>query len=269
MKRAPTPKPWIRCPRPRPDAAVRLFCLPYAGGGAMIYRAWGDSLPATVEVCPVQLPGREDRLGEAPFTELLPLAQTLGQAILPYLDKPFAFFGHSMGALIAYELAHELRRQTGKLPLRLLVSGRGAPHLPATLTPISALPETALFSELQRRYGGIPQMLWQEPELRALLLPQLRADLAVVETYAPAPAEPLPCPLRAFCGKQDHCVDGASLAAWRSLVRDDITVQMFDGDHFYLNNAPQPLLQAIAAALGQSLRAPGLSLDKRPANIGV
>ena len=245
------PKPWIRCPRPRPGAAVRLFCLPYAGGGALTYRTWGDVLPATVEVCPVHLPGREDRLGEAPFTELQPLAQALGKAILPYLDKPFALFGHSMGALIAYELARELHSQAGRLPLRLFVSGRAAPQLRNTLPPISGLPDTALFAELQRRYGGIPAQIWQEAELRALLLPQLRADLSVVETYAHTPAPPLPCALTACGGTQDSLVDRASLAAWRSQVRDDISVRMFEGDHFYLNHSPQPLLQAIGTALLQ------------------
>jgi medium-chain acyl-[acyl-carrier-protein] hydrolase len=249
-------KPWIRFPRPRPGAAVRLFCLPYAGGGALTYRTWGDALPATVEVCPVQLPGREDRLGEQPFTEIQPLAQTLCKAILPHLDKPFALFGHSMGALIAYELARELHSQASRLPLRLFVSGRGAPQLRNTLPPISGLPDTALFAELQRRYGGIPAQVWQNPELRALLLPQLRADLALVETYAHAhaPAPPLPCALTACGGQQDRLVDRASLAAWRSQVRDDISVHMFEGDHFYLNQSPQPLLQAIGTSLGESLQ---------------
>ncbi len=246
---------WIRCPRPRPGAAIRLFCLPYAGGGAMAYRTWGDSLPATVEVCPIQLPGREDRLGETPFTELQALVGALGVAIGPSLDRPFAFFGHSMGALIAYELTRELHRQAGLLPLRLFVSGRGAPQLPAALPPIHRLPDAAFLAELQRRYDGIPAILWQEAELRALLLPQLRADLALVETYAHTPSPPLPCALAAFGGTQDKQVAREHLAAWRGQVRDDISVQMFEGDHFYLNHSPWPLLQAIGAALGESARA--------------
>jgi medium-chain acyl-[acyl-carrier-protein] hydrolase len=249
---APSHRRWIRCQRP--GAAVRLFCLPYAGGGAAVYRAWGASLPAAIGVCAIQLPGREDRLAEAPFTELRPLVDALAAAILPSLDRPFALFGHSMGALIAYELARELHRQTGALPLRLFVSGRGAPHLPPSLPPIHHLPEKAFLSELQHRYGGIPAMLWQEAELRELLLPQLRADLTLVETYAHAPSPPLPCALTAFGGTADQHVGRTSLAAWRDHVRDDISVQMFAGGHFYLNDSPRPLLHAIATSLGESLR---------------
>ncbi len=253
---------WIRCQRP--GAAVRLFCLPYAGGGATVYRTWGASLPATISVCPIQLPGREDRLADAPFTELRPLVDALAAAIVPSLDRPFALFGHSMGALIAYELARELHRQAGVLPLRLFVSGRVAPHLPPYLPPIHHLPDEAFLAELQRRYGGIPALLWQEAELRELLLPQLRADLTLVETYAHAASPPLPCALTAFGGTDDKHVGRTSLAAWRDHVRDEISVQMFEGGHFYLNHSQRPLLQAIAAALGESLRSGPSHASRRP-----
>lgn len=220
----------------------------------MTYRTWGEVLPATVEVCPIQLPGREDRLRETPFTELQALVQTLSPIIQPYLDKPFAFFGHSMGALIAYELTRELWRQVDLLPVHLFVSGRGAPQLPSYLPPIHTLPDAAFLTESQRRYGGIPAMLWQEAELRALLLPLLRADLTLVETYTYTPAPPLPCALTAFGGTRDKQVGQADLAAWRTQVQDDLHVQRFEGDHFYLNYSPQPLLQAIGTALSEGPR---------------
>lgn len=136
---------WIACRKPRLQARLRLFCFPYAGGGALIFRTWADGLPAEVEVCPVQLPGRGTRLMEPLFTQLLPLIQALSQALLPLLDKPFAFFGHSLGALVSFELARQLRRQYGVQPVRLFVSAGRAPQLPHRGLPVHALPEVDFF----------------------------------------------------------------------------------------------------------------------------
>jgi surfactin synthase thioesterase subunit len=125
-----TTGPWVRRFTPRPKARLRLFCFPYAGGGASLYRGWSKALPLEVEVCSIQLPGREDRLREAPITSISLLVQALSYAIRPYLDRPFAFWGHSMGALIAFELARQLRREVMPEPGHLFVSGRGAPQVP-------------------------------------------------------------------------------------------------------------------------------------------
>src|SRR5688572_15756506 len=115
--------PWLTKPLPNPQANVRLFCFPYAGGGALGFRHWTNYLPSAIEVCPLQLPGRETRMREAAYDRVLPLAQKIAEAIGPSLDKPFAFFGHSMGALLCFELARELRRQRGVTPVKLYVSG--------------------------------------------------------------------------------------------------------------------------------------------------
>jgi medium-chain acyl-[acyl-carrier-protein] hydrolase len=242
---------WIRCPYPKPNATARLFCFPYAGGGASVYRAWGEILPDEIEVCPVQLPGREDRLAETPFSDLRALTRALAPAMRPYLDKPFAFFGHSMGALVAYELARTLRRQTGSLPAHLFVSGRGAPHWPNPRAPIHVLPDAAMLAELHRRYRGVPESLWREPELLALLLPLLRADLTLAEAYAHVPEPPLSCSISAFGGDRDPHASHEALAAWRDQAADEVPVRLFAGDHFYLNRSSEPLLQAIAAALSE------------------
>jgi medium-chain acyl-[acyl-carrier-protein] hydrolase len=121
---------WVLCPKPNPQARLRLFCFPYAGGGASRFRLWPDFLPPEVEVCAIQYPGREARLGESPFTQLSPLVQTLASALRLYLNLPFVFFGHSLGALACFELARQLRRQGQPEPLHLFVSGRRAPQVP-------------------------------------------------------------------------------------------------------------------------------------------
>jgi medium-chain acyl-[acyl-carrier-protein] hydrolase len=127
---------WIQYGQRKPSVRLRLFCFPYAGGSASLYRGWSERLPAEVEVCPIQLPGRENRLLEKPFSQLQPLVEALGEALLSYLDEPYAFFGHSMGALISFELTRLLRREgCVRLPERLLVSARCAPHLPDADAP--------------------------------------------------------------------------------------------------------------------------------------
>ena len=156
--------PWIACRKPRPQARLRLFCFPYAGGGASIFRTWPDGLPADVEVCPVQLPGRGTRLMERPFTQLSPLVEALAQALLPLLDKPFAFFGHSLGALVSFELARHLRRQYGVHPVRLFVSACRAPQIPHRDRPIHTLPEAEFLAEL-RRLNGTPAEVLEHEEL--------------------------------------------------------------------------------------------------------
>jgi medium-chain acyl-[acyl-carrier-protein] hydrolase len=230
-------------------AHIRLFCFPYAGGGAMTYRTWGEILPATIEVCPIQLPGREDRLKEPPFTELPVLVQTLIPHIRSYLDKPFAFFGHSMGALIAYVLTHELWRQTDRLPVHLFLSAHGAPDSSPVLPPIHQLTDSAFLIALQRRYRSVPALLWHDAELRALFLPMLRADMTLFETYVYHPMPLLPCPLTVYGGSQDMLVSQANLDAWRNLGNSHFDLRMFAGNHFYLNDTAPALLNAIGTAL--------------------
>ncbi|WRH68385.1 MAG: thioesterase domain-containing protein [Planktothrix sp. GU0601_MAG3] len=140
----PTANSWVTYPKPNPQAKLRLFCFHYAGGGAVIFRSWADSLPSTVEVCPIELPGRSSRLRETPFTQMEPLIQTLAPAIFPHLNKPFAFFGHSMGGLVSFELAQLLRKEYNQSPLHLFVSGCRAPQIPDRASQIHALPETGI-----------------------------------------------------------------------------------------------------------------------------
>ena len=239
---------WIACHKPNPQARLRLFCFPYAGTGPSIFRNWSDGLPADVEVCPVQLPGRGTRLMETPFTQLSTLVQTLTQALDPLMDKPFAFFGHSLGALVGFELARQLRRCSGVQPVHLFVSADCAPQIPHRNRALHALPEREFLMEL-RRLNGIPGKVLEDVELMQILLPVLRADLAVYESYVYSPEPPLRCPISTFGGLQDHRMSRGDLEAWRDQTSVSFSLRMFPGDHFFLNTTQPLLLQALSQEL--------------------
>lgn len=241
---------WIRRLKVNPKVRFRLFCFPYAGAGASIFRTWLEDLPPEIEVCPIQMPGREDRLRETTFTRLSPLIKTLTPLLRPYLDKPFAFFGHSLGALLSFELIREFRRQNFPSPVHLFVSASRAPHIPDLDFPIHRLPEEKL-TEYLRRLNGTPPEVLQNPELLKLFLPTLRSDLAILETYFYATQDKLNCPISAFGGLEDSQVSQEQLGAWCDQTHSDFKLQMFPGGHFFLHNNRQLLLQAIAQEIQQ------------------
>jgi medium-chain acyl-[acyl-carrier-protein] hydrolase len=187
-------------------------------------------------------------LQEAPFTRLVPLVQTLARVLRPYLDIPFAFFGHSLGALISFELARQLRRQVDRSPARLLVAGCPAPQLSKRDPPIHQLPEALFVAEL-RRLNGTPELVLRDPDLLDLFLPLLRADFELYETYTYIAEAPLDCPVSVFGGLQDRRVDRGALAAWRDHTTADCGLRMLPGDHFFLESDRWLLLQAIAQDL--------------------
>ena len=251
MAGSPAPSPWLLTLKPRPAATRRLFCFPHAGGGGSLFRTWPDGLLADIEVCPVQLPGRENRLREAPLTSLTLLVARLADVLLPWLDRPFAFFGHSMGALIAFELARALREAHGLSPAHLFVAGCRAPHLPDPDPPIHALPEPEFVEEL-RRMQGTPDEVLDHPELRQLIIPLMRADMALVETYTYRAGDPLDGPLTAFGGADDPQAPPETIAAWREHTRGRFQSRIVPGDHFFVRTARPTLLHAISMDLGRS-----------------
>jgi medium-chain acyl-[acyl-carrier-protein] hydrolase len=237
---------WVMLyPKKYHKTLLRLFCFPYAGGGATIFRRWANDSPENVELCAVQLPGRQGRLTEPPFVRLSLLVESLSYVLRSYMDVPFAFFGHSMGALISFELTRQLRRQNSPGPAYLFVSGQRGPQLPNPFPPIHVLPESRFVEEL-RRLKGTPEVLLQDAELMQLVLPTLRADLEVCETYAYRAEDPLNCPISAFGGSQDRKISRADLIAWRDQTRSAFSLRMFPGDHFFLHTARALLLQAIS-----------------------
>jgi medium-chain acyl-[acyl-carrier-protein] hydrolase len=241
---------WFAVNKPNPQAALRLFCFPYAGGNHTLFHNWSRHLPSTVELCAAQLPGRGSRLRERPFTSLPPLVESLGQAIVPLSEKPFAFFGHSMGASIAFELARYLRRERGVSPQHLFVSGRRAPQVPKDEPPIYNLPQDEFIEEL-RRLDGTPTEVLEHPELMALMTPLLRADFSIVDTYEYTPDAPLDCGITAYGGLQDNEVSREKLEAWREQTRGRFTLRMLPGGHFFLQSEQQALLRSLHTELHQ------------------
>jgi medium-chain acyl-[acyl-carrier-protein] hydrolase len=239
---------WVICPKANPSAALRLFCFPYAGGSSFIFRTWCDSLPPSVEVCAIELPGRGKQINLPPFHKIEPLVDAIASIIYPYLDKPFAFFGHSMGSLVSFVLARLLRQKYGILPAHLFVSGRRAPQLPDVDAPIHNLPEAAFIEEL-RHLNGTPPAVLENAELMELFLPILRADFAVLETYIYTPESPLECPITAFGGLQDSEVSYDELQAWQAQTKANFNLHLFPGDHFFLHSAQPAVIEKLAQYL--------------------
>jgi medium-chain acyl-[acyl-carrier-protein] hydrolase len=244
----PDPGAWIRQERPKAEARLRLFCLPYGGGGASLFRRWAARMPPGIEVLPVQLPGREGRFTEPPFNRLFPLVRALAAALRPWLDIPFAIFGHSMGALVGFELARNLRMTQSCLPKHLFLSACPAPQISNGRAKIYNLPEPAFFDGLRRLHRTPPAFL-QEPELLSIFLPLLRADFAVFETYTYVEEHPLACPITAFCGSEDSLAGPSEVGAWRSQTTASFSMHMIPGDHFFIHGSEDLLVKAVAAAM--------------------
>lgn len=225
-----------------------MFCFPYAGGGASVFRSWAESeFLKDVEVCAVQLPGREARIAEAPVDDLPRLTSLLCDALEPWLDRPFVLFGHSVGALVSFELARELRRRGGIEPRHLFVSGCPAPHLRDS-ERISDLSDNDFLDRLYR-FNGTPPDVLHHPELMQLMLPALRADFALRDRYVYREESPLSCSITAFGGMSDQHVSGVDLRAWRRHARERFQFWLFQGDHFFLRSAQEPMLETLCSKL--------------------
>lgn len=239
---------WFRSPQPNPGARVRLLCFSHAGGGASLYHAWGRLLSPEIEVLGVRLPGREDRLQEPSYRRMLPLVEALVPLCEPLTDKPFALFGYSMGAIVAFELARHLRRLSGAFPKSLMVAARRAPQLADPLPPMYGLCEADLLRQLRDRHQGMPEVIVQAPELRALYLPILRADLEALETYLYRPEAPLSCPIFAIGGRED-AIPPEDLAAWADQTSSFFRLHMIRGGHFFIKTSPEKLLAIVRDSL--------------------
>jgi medium-chain acyl-[acyl-carrier-protein] hydrolase len=239
-----TINPWINYVKPNPSASLRLFCFPYAGGNSYIFRPWLDRVPKTIEICPIELPGRGFQLKSTPYRQIKPLVKAIATAIRPYLDKPFAFFGHSMGGLVSFELALFVRRQYNLEPVHLFISGRHAPQTKDSKPPIHDLPQAEFIEEL-RQLNGTPEEVFSNNELMELLVPILRADFAVLENYHYTSEAPLNCPISVFGGLQDPEVRLEQLEAWREQTMSSFSLKMLTGDHFFIHSSQSLLPELI------------------------
>lgn len=238
---------WFSLRNPNPDARVRLFCFPYAGGGEAAYRTWQQNTPCPLTVIPIQLPGRGSRMAEPPFTRIRPLVLALSEALAPELHWPFALFGHSMGGLIAFELARQLRREGKPLPVHLFISAKCCPANTEEL-PSSELSDTQLI-DILRRYEGTPEEVLQNPELMNLLLPAIRADMEVCNTYICDAEPPLACPITVFGGLEDHVSRRSGLEGWREYTSSPFTLRMFPAGHFFIKKWERSVLEVICRVL--------------------
>lgn len=244
---------WIdRCFSKR-NPSLRMFCFPYAGGSSQAFYSWGDKIPDAVELCPIQLPGRGSRFQEEPHRKIAPLITALSEAILPEMDRPCAFFGHSMGSIIAYELAQHLRQTAGICPSHLFVSGRGAPHVPPRRKPIYNLDEAEFIKEL-REFDGTPEEIFSDKDLLDLLIPQLRADFELVDTHRFDEHPLLECPVTAIGGLSEVSVSRDDIEAWRKHTAGDFSAHMLPGNHFFIKQSENLLLQVVFRRLYGSLK---------------
>lgn len=232
----------------RSDAMLRIFCFPYAGGGASVFRPWADALPEGVELCAVQPPGRESRLREAPLARLGELVEAILEDTKPLRALPFCFLGHSVGALVAFETARALWARGEPLPLRLFVSGAGAPHLRDRESSTFDGTDEQLLAEL-RTFEGTPAAVLDDPEMMRLFLPILRADLRLREGYELGAGVPLPLPITAFGGRADPGVSPERLSAWGELSTAPFQVELFDGGHFFIKSSRDAFLSSLSEHL--------------------
>ena len=243
---------WITRTTANTRAKVRLFCFPYAGGGAASFRGWEQDLSDVAEVCPIQLPGRGSRINEPPFVSMSDLVPAILPALKDSLDKPVALFGHSMGAAIAFEVAFHMRRAYGVEPVHLFVSGRRAPQLEVRDARTYALPDDRFIEEL-RRLNGTPKEVFENAELLQLMIPLVRADFQICQTYASSVTKPLACPITAFGGIADHDVRRQNLEAWQEQTSASFKLHMMEVDHFFLNTARRSLLRLISEEINESI----------------
>ena len=228
---------------PNPEAQVRLFCFPAAGAGASLFRQWPALFPTEVEVCPVRRPAEETRWGEKPFTRLTALVEELRSGLLPCFDKPFAFFGCSLGAILAFELARLLLRRDRASPVHLFVAAMVGPPF-VMKRRLHDLPEQEFRAQL-RELGGTPPEVLENEELMSLLAPLLRADFALAETYTYQPAPTIGCPISAYGGLEDVECPEERLADWKPHTTGSFRRRVFPGGHFFLNSVREELIGAI------------------------
>lgn len=241
---------WFVIPKPRPHAQWRLFCLPYAGGSANTYTTWQAHLPETIELIVIQPPGRASRIFEAGFTHADDLVQVLYPLLSPLLNKPYAIFGHSMGARIGFSLIKYLHHQKVNLPIHFFASGCIAPHIERSRDTIHNTSDTEFIAHL-RALNGTPEAVLQNKELMALCLPSLRADFKLAETYSAEVAEKYRCIVSIFVGEADPEVPFESAKAWAEHFLMGGKLSCFAGKHLFIEENPAQVVSELVKIIDQ------------------
>jgi medium-chain acyl-[acyl-carrier-protein] hydrolase len=244
-----TANAWIRRLTPADPVMVRLYCFPFAGGSASVYHPWSERPPPGMELAAIELPGRHERLNEPRFTDMRQLVPFIAQAVAQDTAAPrYVFFGHSMGAVLAFETIRELRRSGAALPEILAVSGRSAPHLPSEAPRLHLLPDDEFISKVTE-IGGIHPELIAHQEFMKFILPMLRDDFAMAETYEYTPGPQLNCPVIGFSGADDPLATLPGICAWNELTTGGMTVREYPGRHFFAWQHCASIIGAIADRL--------------------
>lgn len=244
---------WLIC-QPQASTRIRLFCFSYAGGNAVNYIPWQNTLDTSIEICAVQLPGRGSRLMEIPYTEFTPLIEKLAQVLFDQNNAllPFSFFGHSLGGLIAFELTKYCMRHLLPIPRHLFVSSCAAPQHRKPSQNLYKLSDSALIETL-RSYNGTPPEILENRELMALVLPAIRADFSLAENYQYTPDQLLEIPITVLAGKRDNRILPEQVDGWKKETIHSCHAHWFDGDHFFINSQQQAVINCINSVLLNSL----------------
>ncbi|ORT47811.1 alpha/beta fold hydrolase [Frankia sp. KB5] len=244
---------WFLFSEPGRSARIRLFCFPYAGGVASGYREWWQRSNSDIQVAPVQLPGRENRIAEPAVPDLYQLVSLAAQALRDHVDRPYALFGHSMGAMIAYELSRYLAKMGSRPPVRLLVSGMSAPDLLSGTSSPRRRSREEIIAELRRLHGTPSDMLENE-QILDFLLPRLQADWQVTESFRYRPGPRLAVPISVFGGTADPDVPITDLLAWNAHTKSDTRIRLLPGDHFFVDRHSSTVADLVFADIVESLR---------------
>ncbi|WDE03340.1 thioesterase [Thalassomonas viridans] len=243
---------WLVNPLPRPDADIRLICFPYAGGNAATYTPWTKQLGENVDLIAIQAPGRAARLFETPYDEMEPLVDELLPLIVPLLDKPVIFFGHSLGSRVAFELLTRLKARGLSLPVHFIASGSAGPQEKALRKPTYHLSDDEFKAELSD-LNGTPKAVLENEELMSLFLPLLRADFKIAETYRYTSDITLDCPLTILGGEDDTDIPLSRLQTWQEFFSSPADIQMLSGDHFFIDNHAHLVTDKVNGIISQVL----------------
>jgi medium-chain acyl-[acyl-carrier-protein] hydrolase len=235
---------WFISDKPRAETSLRLFCFPYAGGGASIFYDWSKYLPKDISVMAIQMPGHESRMAEELISDINLIIDKLAIAIAPYLGKPYIFYGHSLGALISFELARRLNKINAPLPKHFIVSGRAAPHTPSKKGIIHNLSDQEFIIKL-KEYNGLPDIILHNQELLDLFLPIIRADFKLSEGYLYKEDTPLPVPITALAGQDDNNIIIENVALWNKHTTKNFKEYVLPGDHFFIKTECEAVLKII------------------------